>query len=275
MSDREGRVVVASGSPRRSKTLVVTIAAAFAIGAAVVAIGGRVDPASEQGMAASGGGDRAVTPAPVGHKKYLVFMADGTLPSVEALFGNGEAFQRDVMKRTPAEIAANKREAIDFIRDRFGLDFSSGDSVEGVTLLAFALPTAVNYRAYTISGESVPATGWEVRDGGWAAIVGPGGATLHGGWGGTAGKWVPEGTALPFGEYSIAAEAPDGSPRDPIVFRYQGFSPVAPMVGSTPMFNCELISREFGRGQALGVYDVRPRVNGTVHMMARNVLTFT
>ena len=217
----------------------------------------------------------AVTPVPIGHKKYMVFMADGHLDSLAAMAGDGESFHRDVMRRTPAEIDANKREAADFFRQRFGLDFSAGDVTDGVMLLPFAMPPKINYRAYTISGESVPATGWEVRDGGWAALVGPGGATLYGGWGGTAGTWVPEGTAMPFGEYSIDVEAPDGTRRDPIVLRYQGFTPVAPMVGSTPMFNCELTSAEFGRGQALGVFDVRVRGDGTVHMLVRNVLTFT
>jgi hypothetical protein len=257
-------------APPRSKSLraspaVVVLVLGMAIVLIVVAL--RLAPTSSATVG-------AVTPAPLGDRKYLVFMADGILPSPAALLGDGDAFQRDVMKRTPAQVAADKGEAITFFRQRFGVDFSAGDSIDGVTLTPFAVPSAINYRAYTISGESVPAVGWQVHDGGWVGIVGPGGATLHGAWGGTDGRWVPEGTSVPFGNYVVDVEGPKNAHRDPIVLHYQGFIPVLPMVGSTPMFDCELTSPAFGHGQALGVYDLRTRVDGTVHMMVRNVLTF-
>ena len=261
---------------RRHAAMVVAAAVAIAGAMAAATVGPRMtDTPRSQREAAAAEAVGAVTPAPIGLKKYMVFMADGVVDSLAGLAGDGESFHRNVMGRTPAEIDDNKREAADFFRQRFGLDFSTGDVAGGVKLLPFAIPSKINLRAYTISGESIPATGWEVRDGGWAAMVGPGGATLYGAWGGVAGTWVPEGTSMPFGEYSIDVEALDGSHGDPIVLRYQGFTPVAPMVGSTPMFNCELNSAEFGRGQALGVFDVRVRGDGTVHMLVRNVLTFT
>lgn len=170
-----------------------------------VAIAGAVGAATEgppitdtsrcQRDAAAAEAVGTVTPAPIGLKKYMVFMADGVVES--GLAGDGESFHRDVMGRTPAEIDANRRDAADFFRQRFGLDFSTGDVAGGVMLLPFAMPSKINLRAYTISGESLPATGWEVRNGDWAALVGPGGVTLYGAWGVSQGRGCPRPTRCP------------------------------------------------------------------------------
>ena len=214
----------------------------------------------------------ASTPTPIGHRKYLVFMIDTVVKNLT--FDPGDDFQRVVMGRTPAEIAHNRAAAVEHLKRRFGVDFSTGDNVDGVTFLGWAAPPATNYRAYTISGESVPAEGWQVHDGGWMGIVGPGGATLHGDWGGSEGRWVPEGTYLPFGDYRIDGEVPDGSLR-PMFLSYRAVQPVPPpMLGTMPSFSCELTSAEFGAGQALGAYDLRQRPDGQFHVVTRNVLTF-
>ena len=219
-------------------------------------------------------GGSPATPAPLGKAKYIVYLADGVLDPAEAVQPRGDYFQREIMKRTPEQIAQNKAEAVAFFRERFGLDFSSGDSIPGATLIASLYSPKMNYRAYTVSGESVPSTGWEVHDGGWLVMVGAGGTTLHGTWGGPEGKAVPEATTIPFGDYHIAVEGSDGSPRDPIVFHYQAIAPVPLRSGANPLFACELYSPEFGNGEAFAVIDMRPRPDGQVHMRIRNVLTF-
>jgi hypothetical protein len=217
----------------------------------------------------------SVTPAPLGKTKYIVFMADGILPVSQAVEPLSDAFLRDVMKETPEETAAYKARAIAFFEERFGLDFSSGDSAQGVTLVHIIASPKLNYRAYTVSGESVPATGWKVRDTAWYAVVGAGGTTLRGTWGGSVGKVVPEGASIPFGDYRIEVEAPDGSPGKPIDMHFQGNAPIPPLApGTNPVFSCELFSPEFGHGEAFGVTDIRPRPDGQVHFRVRNVLTF-
>ena len=60
--------------------------------------------------------------------------------------------------------------------------------MEGATLRPFANADRMNYRAYTVSGEAVPAMGWRVRDGGFMDVVGPDGATIRGDWGGPDGR---------------------------------------------------------------------------------------
>ena len=216
----------------------------------------------------------STTPTPVGHRKYMVFMIDTVVSSLN--IAPGDAFQRDVMGRTPGQIAENRAEAVGHFEKRFGLDFSGGDAADGAVFIGWAAPPSMNYRAYTMSGESVPATGWQVHDGGWMAAVGPGGATLRGDWGGTAGRWVPEGTFIPIGDYRIDVEAPDGSERPPIFLSYRAFTPVPPLVpGTMPAFSCELASPEFGAGTALGAVDLRQRPDGQLHITTRNVLTFT
>ena len=184
---------------RRHAAVVVAVVVAIAGAVGAATVGPRMtDTSRSQRDAAAAEAVEAVTPVPIGLKKYMVFMADGTVDSLAGLAGDGEAFHREVMGRTPAEVDANKREAADFFRQRFGVDFSTGDIAVGVMLLPFALPSKINLRAYTISGESIPATGWEVRDGGWAALVGPGGATLYGACGaGSPGRGCPRAPRCP------------------------------------------------------------------------------
>jgi len=216
----------------------------------------------------------APAPTPIGLKKYMVFLGDGTYDFAAAASAGNDTFERLVMGRSTEEIARNKAEAVAYYRERFGLDFSNGDAIAGVTLLGFQLPQLANYRAYTISGESVPSTGWEVRDGGWVAFVGPGGATLHGTWGGSRGRAVPEGAGMAFGDYSINVESPDGPPRAPIVMHYRANEPLLVSFETTPLVDCELTSPDFGPGRAYGISSMRLQPGGQIRQVVRNVLTF-
>ncbi|WP_447972052.1 hypothetical protein [Nitrospira sp. Kam-Ns4a] len=187
---------------------------------------------TQAAQAGTAQGHRAPTPA--GFDRYLVFMAEGVFDN---LFGDAAFFHRQIMGRTTEQIAEQKAMAIAFFKERFGVDFSASDEASNVALKLFTLTPDLDYRAYTASGESVPAQGWEIRDGGWIGIVGPGGTTFHGVWGGAAGKTVPEGTLILFGDYNVRRLTPSdldgrGEARSPdappILIHYQSREPMIP-----------------------------------------------
>jgi hypothetical protein len=214
------------------------------------------------------------TPPPLDFDRYLVFMANGVF-SPEEMMRDGATFQHGVMGRSPEEVAANKAEAVAFFAERFGVDFSTSDHVQGINLFGFELTPDANYRAYTISGETLPSDGWVVRDGGWAGLVGPEGITFHGTWGGAEGRDVPPGTIIVFGEYNIRVERPGNAPdRHPIVVPYRSGEPMITDAQGRALIVCDLVSPEFGEGRALGYFAVEPVGDGLVQATVRNVLTF-
>jgi len=115
---------------------------------------------------------------------------------------DGDTFLREIMGHTDEDIAAELGHAEAFFRDRFGLDFAEAEAVDGMKTVegamldtrGFMVDPRREYRAYIISGESVPAEGWVVRDGGWMASIQEDGATLRGEWGGEDGTEVPGGS---------------------------------------------------------------------------------
>jgi len=99
------------------------------------------------------------TPTPAGFVKYLVYLQNGVIdPSVPAP-DTGEFFQTEVMARSPAEIAEDRARAVAYFGERFGLDFTEGDVDGAARFVPFMDARRNEYRAYTISGESVPAEG--------------------------------------------------------------------------------------------------------------------
>jgi hypothetical protein len=85
-------------------------------------------------------------------------------------------FQKQIMHRSDAQIAEEQAKALAFFKQRFGLDPANGD----VSISMFMFDPRNNYRAYVVSGEAVPSSGWVVRDGGWNATVTSRGARAHG-----------------------------------------------------------------------------------------------
>jgi hypothetical protein len=209
-----------------------------------------------------------------GFTKFLVYMAEPL--AGEPLLGDPEAFQREVMGRSTEEIEADKAAAEEFFLRRFGVDFTSTSSelfgeeeIEEATFGPFAVSDAFNYRAYVISGEHVPAKGWQVRDGGWMVTMTED-TVLHGEYGGTEGKAVSAGTVFVFGNYNIKVQRPkSGAPphaEETIVIHYESGGPIVADADGVTSFICDLTHPEWGAGQARGI--VSP--NGEV----RNVLTF-
>src|SRR5262249_8548171 len=132
----------------------------------------------------------AQNPPPSPFSKYLVYTAAGvfhdSIPPAEGDLAMW--FHKTIMGRSDSEIAAEKLRAEQYFLANFGIALG--------TSVAFGLDPRNEYRAYFISGENVPTAGWVVRDGGFRFTVGSGGMTFHGTWGGSAGKFVPEGTVV-------------------------------------------------------------------------------
>lgn len=229
---------------------------------------------SVSGLALAAGGRGA--PTPDGFDKYLVYMAAGQYDPADPTYDapDGMVFQREIMGRSDAEIAQNRQEAIDFFSERFGID---ADSDAGVMFGPFMFDPRNEYRAYTISGESVPSAGWVIRDGGWAmSVTDPAGLTLGGEF---TGQHVPQGTMMVFGDYNIARLGPGNSGgnaahAEPLIIHYQSGEPIIPTASGAIMFRCELISDEFGHGLAQGISAPQTLPDGTIQANVRNVLTF-
>ncbi|MDQ3442173.1 MAG: hypothetical protein M3490_00980 [Chloroflexota bacterium] len=224
-------------------------------------------------------GAQSAPPAPEGFDKTLVYMMNGVYdPNDTSTVPDGDTFLREIMGYTDEEVASELDRAEAFFRDRFGLDFSEAEAVDGMKTVegamldtrGFMVDPRSEYRAYIISDESVPAEGWVVRDGGWMASIQEDGATLRGEWGGEDGTEVPGGSFLVFGEYNIDTGG------EPIVIHYESGSPILPMgVDGIMAFSCDLLHEEWGEGRANGtVLAPEDLGDGTVKQSTRNVLTF-
>ncbi len=216
---------------------------------------------------------------PAGYVKYLVYMANGVYNPNDPNFTppSGDFFFRNIMGFNDAQIAQSKADAITFFNARFGLDVANDPNV---TMTSFMFDPRNNYRAYTISGMEVPDTGFVVRDGGWNVTIGPNSEVLHGAYGGAAGKTVPAGAAMVFGNYNILVErgsnTGDGEGSDHnIILHYQSHSPIISDVSGNFGFQCELTSPQFGNGFAQGLSGASEQLlGGLIKADIRNVLTF-
>ncbi|MGE0600598.1 MAG: hypothetical protein AB7P41_14260 [Dehalococcoidia bacterium] len=221
-------------------------------------------------------------PTPVGFDRYLVYMANGVFdPDAEPALLPGEIFHREIMGRSPDEMAEQEALAREFFQQRFGLNLEDGS----VIVESFTFNPVHNYRAYTIAGESVPAEGWIVRDGGFRAeVVAEDGVTLGGEF---AGTHVPQGTSVVFGDYNILVTSPgrSGEARGEreIVLHYRSSDPLIPDQFGVMHFTCGLVDSETDLGVTEDDWDgiaqgvVRPPESlpdGTVKVSIRNVLTF-
>jgi hypothetical protein len=119
--------------------------------------------------------------------------------------------------------------------------------------------------------------GFVVRDGCFSAVV-PKDTTLHGTYGGAAGKNVPAGTSVVFGDYNIQRTAGNSAETtEPLILHYQSELPIStPNADGVQTFRCELIDPATGQhGVAQGVIaPPRDAGNGNVQVSVRNVLTF-
>jgi len=204
--------------------------------------------------------------APEGFDKYIVYSAAGRFnPDIKPAEGDlATWFHKDVMGRTNEEIATAKAEAAEYFQAQFGPNLPAP--------MPFGLDPRVEYRAYVISGESVPAEGYVVRDGGFMIVLQKA-TVLFGRYGGDKGKVVPAGTMLVYGTYNID-RSPNG--KEPLLIQYRSASPVIPHpLEAGFKFDCIAISEEFGRGRAQGFAAHQMLEGGKIQQSnIRTVLTF-
>jgi hypothetical protein len=239
-------------------------AATLAGGAALLAAPG----------AAAGARGRCVAPTPEGFRKLLVYIAEGpasagSITDPDAVL----AFQRDVMGRDRAAVAAYVEEAMRFYLRRFGLDFTGAEAstpvgpwqIDGASMRGSVFHPDHGYTAYVVSEEWVGEEGWTVRDASFGVSITED-QVLHGTWGGAAGKPARAGSFVTFGDYNIKVERP-GSGRDgTIMIHFESGSPITADVDGTIYFICDLSHPEWGPGSARGTMVA----DGGI----RNVLTF-
>lgn len=218
------------------------------------------------------------SPTPAGFTKYLVYLGESTVaPGEPGLFTDAahvNHFQGVIMQRTPVEVAAEEAAAEQFFWQRFGLNFTATEpdangvqAIPGATFQAFVQNEDANYRAYTISGESVPSQGWLVRDGGWIITLTED-MVLHGDYGGMDGKFTPAGAIVVFGNYNIKVESKKGKAGQngrTIIIHYESGNPILPDADGVMHFVCTLTHPEWGLGRARGVVEGKT---------IRNILTF-
>lgn len=217
------------------------------------------------------------TPTPEGFRRLLVYIAEGpasagSITDVDAVL----AFQRDVMGRDQAAVAAYVEEAKAFYLRRFGLDFSGVEAptpigpweIDGASLSGSVFHPDHGYTAYVVSEERVGGEGWMVRDASFGVRFTKD-QVVHGTWGGVVGKPVSADSFVTFGDYNIKVERPgrSGRRRDRnIMIHFESGSPIVADVDGTLHFVCDLTHPVWGAGHARGTV--------TADGGIRNVLTF-
>lgn len=195
-----------------------------------------------------------VTPTPKGLRKYVVVVANGRWRSVDGSImvgglkpGNGMFFQKQIMKRTDAEIEQNRSEAIAFFNERYGVDVLHDDGAFIFT--DFQVDPGNHGRAYTVSGEAVPPEGWEMRMGGWGVfVVGESGITLGGDF---KGLHLPQGSAMIFGDWNFKKISPLGEDLGEMIIHFRLDDPaIFDQFGSAAL-HFKAHSDEFGDGTVL------------------------
>jgi hypothetical protein len=156
--------------------------------------------------------------------------------------------QTQVMGGSSAEIEADRQAAVAFYNQRFGLDFCGGDTDGAASFGPFTDARRNNYRAYTVSGENVPADGWFVDGGGWMVRIGLGGMMLHGSYGGADGQAVPQGSAMVFGECFIHRPAGQSARLDPIIIHFESERPIIGRPDGVVSFQRALSHPEWRQG---------------------------
>jgi hypothetical protein len=219
---------------------------------------------------------------PVGYERIMVFIANAEVPIEDVKPVDGENFHRTIMGRDDKEYEAQRKRALAYFKEKYGVE--DAETNPTFLLRSYQVEPNANYRVYYISGEDVPAEGWEVRDGGWELrVISPEGYTWPAGE--FAGEFAPPGTYVMYGDYNILTDDCGGDkdcdePRE-IVMQYRSRCPIEVPGAELPdvvtfKFSCEVFSDEYGQGLGQGLSQPEFTAGGTKFQYnAREVITFS
>jgi len=217
--------------------------------------------------------------APLGYKKYIIIMGNGAYKSPDGTRflnglegGDGLKFQRQSMHRSAREIARVEQEAKDFFLKKFGI-YAGVD--ERVMFTGFQIDPRNNMRAYSVSDENTPLSGWEVESGGWQmTVVSPDGLMLGGEFA-SRNIHVDQGTFFLFGDLKIdrSGDEDDNKHQSPIIIRYKTSNPFKDN-NNGGLILLDLESAEWGEGADGGSIVNTIDEDGLLHSRLRSVITF-
>ena len=192
---------------------------------------------------------------PNGYSGYITYIGNGVagLDSLQFVDIGPAAIQcfQDVLGRDQAAIGQHLQDAINYSQQAMGLTVSPLDQY-GIPVnplapawaIPYSLRSDVNVRAYVVSGEKVPTSGWPVRDCGWQIVcVNPSGCSLSNDF---AGQTLAAGSGFAYGDYIV-----QGSKKNYVL----SFTPAA-LVDQTATgtyFRWNIDSADFGTCVAQGI----------------------
>ena len=227
--------------------------------------------------------------APDGYTGYITYIGNGEagLDSLNFVDIGPEAITcfQDVLGRDQAEIGQHLQDAISWSQMNMGLTVTpldgQGNPVNpnaSAWALPYSLRSDVGVRAYVVSGEKVPSSGWQVRDCGWQIVcVNPNGCPLSNDF---AGQNLNPGSGFAYGDYVILADK-SGNDDDKGKGKKDKkfvlpFTPAAlvDQIGSKVYFTWNIESEDFGTCVAQGMINPKIDINaGTVKHNIRNTIT--
>ena len=231
-----------------------------------------------QTIAQSGRRDRVGRAAiPEGYNAFVVAIGNGVASDYSEFVSTDpaefERCQTEALQRSPRQIRAHRRDALEFFQTRFGVNAENAQ--DDFSLQPFVVLPQNNYRVYAIGGEVVPAKGHVLSDCGYLlTVINPEGVVLGGEF---AGMHVPVGSNLVFGDYAIRKELRNGKLRTLHTVSFRASAPLIPLADGTSNFKCELISEEWGEGLAEGFLASSERDPETGNLKAnqRSIWTFS
>jgi len=174
---------------------------------------------------------------------------------------------------------AYRTAAYDYFEQNYGLIFDpaipgpQGSSDGTAIVQSFKLPDDVRYQVLAFDHQPIkklrhrmPATNYDMLDDGYAVGF-LGSTTVHGDWGGSAGKDVDENNVVVFGQYRMT-NINTGNLFDTITYRSD--DPVSIDSFGHLAFSCLLSSARFGDGVVLG----HQRLTSDLVLQTRSFATF-
>ena len=218
---------------------------------------------------------------PDGNNRYYVLKADSNYDPNDSGYTAPDAnyFDTVLMGRNSAEVQARRDLAVSYFQNLLGLDFSSGDSLQGGKIILEHLMTdpRTNKRVHFSGGEMLPTDGWVVHEAEYRVTVVGAFAVFYGTWGTVDGSFVPNGATASHGEYLVEVRIPCRNPTSEqlstvhMYYEYQG--PALADFLDRQFYDLEL-SMPSEAGTAYGTKRYISETNGTLTYRERSIMKF-